>query len=356
MASHVANLEPRGPGLFEASGPNVVLPCSAYLPSGLQVGAEILISGQTGPNYNSFSINLCSDRDLDHDTALHFNPRFSQGKVIRNHQKGGAWGGEETEGTLPFQRGQTFDVRIKVTQPGYQILVNNAPFCNFNHRLPVESVRCVFLTGEFSVSKVQVNTGQSFPGANPYQQQPFPGAPGANPYQQQPFPQGGNYQAPPYSGGQGYPGAPQQGAPIFNPPVPFTTAIPGGFYPGKMIFINGTPSQNAKRFTINLACGPTDQQDLALHFDVRISFGSDKNVVVRTHKKGGSWGPEERELTVFPFSPGATFELIILAEPDKIKVAVNNVHFTAYNNRIDLQQINHLQISGDISLGQVRFQ
>uniref|UniRef100_A0A2C9JWY0 Galectin n=1 Tax=Biomphalaria glabrata TaxID=6526 RepID=A0A2C9JWY0_BIOGL len=333
MASAV--LEQRGPGLYETY--QITIPYSAQLPPILP-GTDILVVGKTLPNVKSFSINLCSGPNLDQDVALHYNPRFDQNKVVKNDKQGGKWGKEEIDATLPCSKDQNFEFRIKVTQKGYQILYNNAEVSTFNHRLPVERVNHLFLSGEIAVHFIQLTNGQlaAF----------------------QPPPPNFNYQIPQFAPYTAYPVLPPQiGAPIINPAVPFTTAIPGGLHPGKMIYISGVPNANAQRFSINLTTGSSENHDYGLHFDVRLVYGSDKNVVVRTHKKGGSWGPEEKTTPVFPFAPNTNFDLMILVEPNCFKVAVNNAHFIEFNHRLQpINEINHLIVTGDVKLTHVRFQ
>ncbi|XP_059164703.1 galectin-4-like [Physella acuta] len=311
-------------------GNNIALPYSGHIPGGVQVGSEVVITGKTAPNFERFSINLCTGANLDQDCALHFNPRFSDGKVVRNHKQAGNWGGEETNGGMPFKRDHSFEIYIKATQQGYEVKVNHDHFCNFNHRIPKESVQFLHIAGDCIITSIQPLGGQSYSmGQN------FPQAQGQFLFTQ--------YAAP--------------AAPIHNPPVPFSTSIPGGLYPGKMIFITGVPSPNANKFTINLICGPSDASDISLHFDVRFNFNGERNLVVRNHKQNGSWGQEERQQSHFPFIPGTSFELVILTEPNCFKVAVNNQHFIEFAHRVQpFQRTDHVTVNGDISLSQVRFQ
>lgn len=332
-------------------GNNIQVPYSGFINGGVRDGTDVVISGRPNPNFNSFSINLCSGPNLDAgDVALHFNPRFRQGSVVRNHKQGG-WGAEETAGGMPFRPGHTFTVHMEVKSHGYKIIVNNRHFCDFTHRMPKERVQYLFITGDVSISYI------NFRGAGG-----APGYPGGAPS----YPPGPNYPVgpvpPTYPPAGGFPGAPAppypgQGGPIYNPTVPVNLPIQGGFYPGKIIYITGTPHPGASRFQVNLACGFMESSDLALHFDARFNFGNDFNVVVRTHRANGAYGAEEKQQSYFPFIPGGPFEMMILCEPQGIKVAVNNQHFTEFIHRIQpFQRVDHVQVHGDVSISQIRFQ
>ena len=74
------------------------------------------------------------------------------------------------------------------------------------------------------------------------------------------------------------------------------------------------------RMTFNIEM--SDCRDIALHFDVRFKYGSDKHAIVRNAKPGtGGWGSEERSLPFFPFVPNMFFEIMILVEYDRYKVS-----------------------------------
>uniref|UniRef100_A0A0B7BMS3 Galectin n=1 Tax=Arion vulgaris TaxID=1028688 RepID=A0A0B7BMS3_9EUPU len=268
-----------------------------------------------------------------------FNPRFDDRRVVRNHKMGGSWGMEETNGGIPVQRGQHFEIRITVVQQCYKIKVNRKNFCNFHHRIPKEKVMYLYIEGDVAISSIQVPGKGSYPTGN---------------IAPPPYPVGASY-VPELS----YPGYPSQsGGILSNPPVPLVTPIQGGMYPGKIIYISGIPSAfNPSRFTINLACASHDTADIGALFDVRFNFGDSHNVVVRTNRQGGHYGPEERLQNYFPFTPGVNFEIMILAEPNCYKIAVNNQHFTEFYHRmLPLTNVNYLNIVGDVRLLQVRFQ
>ncbi|XP_033749983.1 galectin-5-like isoform X2 [Pecten maximus] len=127
--------------------------------------------------------------------------------------------------------------------------------------------------------------------------------------------------------------------------------------PGKIVFISGITNGACHRFTVNLKCGSVTGEDIALHFDVRVKILGEHHKVVRNSHIGGHWGREEREIPYFPFKSDANVDIMILAEQDRFKIAVNNKHFAEYRHRLrPLNRINTLSVTGDIRLTQVRFQ
>ncbi|XP_059151281.1 galectin-4-like [Physella acuta] len=278
------------------------VPHTGNIPFNLSDGKEIIVDGVVPPYAGRFSINLCSGQTYDSDTALHFNPRFDQNEVVRTHNRGG-WGAEEKHGGFPFYKGGAFEVKIIVRHHAFQIFVNNTFFCDFNHRIPKETARFLYIAGDVTINRIAYLDV------------------------------------------------------IQNPPVPLTTFINGGIYPGRKIVIDGIPRPGASRFNINLVCGPNfDANDVALHFDARFNYGDSHNTVVRTHKAGGGWGAEEKHCSYFPFVPNVPFEILILVESHGFKIAVNNQHFVEFNHRLHpLQRIDHLNVQGDVTLTQVKF-
>ncbi|XP_060597380.1 galectin-3-like [Ruditapes philippinarum] len=131
----------------------------------------------------------------------------------------------------------------------------------------------------------------------------------------------------------------------------------GHLKPNDIIFICGVPRPKATRFTVYLQNGDKFQPSLITFcFDVRFSYGYDRNCIVRNHKDGG-WGMEERQIGYFPFKTGEHFEMIILVEQGCFKVAVNDKHMLQFNHRIrQLDRVDTLRIDGDVTLTQVRIQ
>ncbi|KAL4237382.1 lymphatic endothelial cell migration [Mactra antiquata] len=296
---------------------NPGIPYVAPIPGGIHDGMQIHVAGTPEHHHNGFLVSLQCGGSIDprSECAFVFNPRFTENQVIRNSLQGGAWGAEERHGGFPFNRGHRCDVTIHVKSHCYSVSVNGRHFCDYNHRMQMHRVTHI------SVEQgIRVNTIR-FEGKHV----PYPG------------------------GGPSYPSS---GAPIYNPPTPFTHNT-GPLYPNKMIFISGIVNPNPSRMKFNLETGDS----IAFHFDVRFKFGNDHHVIVRNTKQGNQWGHEERSLSYFPFQPNMFFELIILVEYDCFKIAVNNQHLVEFYHRIQpLNRINTLRVDGDVRLTQVRFQ
>ncbi|XP_058470205.1 galectin-3 isoform X2 [Solea solea] len=162
---------------------------------------------------------------------------------------------------------------------------------------------------------------------------------------------------PSWAGWPGQPGWPGQNPSMMPthwiPPtsgplsVPYNLNLARGVYDKMMMTILGHVKPNAKMFTVNFLRG----NDIAFHINPRFSEGG-KQVVVRNHKLGERWGPEEREMKgPFPFALGSPFEMKIMCTQDAFRVAVNNIPLFEFRHRIrELNQIDRINILHDVVL------
>ncbi|XP_025103625.1 LOW QUALITY PROTEIN: galectin-9-like [Pomacea canaliculata] len=313
----------------------VHIPYSGAIPGGVHEGLEIQIQGTVPQGVREgFSVNLCQTAHREPSTTLHFNPRFHQNGVALNHLENGKWGKEERR-DLPLHKGSDFDLRIKVKSNEFKIKINGSHFTDFVHRMPKETAQYLVIDGEVAVSFIR------FSGLHGDANAPMA-------YGSYGGPQPAYNPAPMAYGSYG-------GQPIYNPPIPFTTEVPGGVYPGRKIFISGVPNHECSRFTVNMQ-SDSSGGDVAMHFDVRFKFGDSHNVVVRNHCHKGQWANEERHANHFPFAHDANFDMVIHVEQHCYKVDVNNQHFVEFNHRVPVQSANILSISGDVKINQIRFQ
>ncbi|CAG2059763.1 unnamed protein product, partial [Timema podura] len=92
--------------------------CNIALQHSLPPGSEITLVGTPQPHLDRFAVNLESVGGAE--KALHFNPRFNDGVVVRNSFLNGGWGPEERDGGLPLRKGAKFTLNIRCDPDGYK--------------------------------------------------------------------------------------------------------------------------------------------------------------------------------------------------------------------------------------------
>ncbi|KAL6466285.1 hypothetical protein MHYP_G00264180 [Metynnis hypsauchen] len=133
------------------------------------------------------------------------------------------------------------------------------------------------------------------------------------------------------------------------PRVPYVQVLPEGLKDQTLITIHGEPKPNAEQFTINIC----RSDDVAFHIKPR--FNEDgKQVIVRNTRIDEVWGPQERELPFFPFTPGRPFVIEILCTSSGYRVEVDKTLVLNFQHRIkELDQLTHFYIHQDVVLKHV---
>ncbi|XP_023207353.1 galectin-4-like [Xiphophorus maculatus] len=338
---------------------NPSIPYLSPIHGGVRDGVSIYIQGSVPENITRFRINLLCGESDSSDVALHFNPRFDGwDKVVFNSRKGGSWMSEEKIHKMPFSKGKPFELVIMITAKGFQTKVNGKDFFLFPHRLPVERIRAIQVSGDVTIQTINIiggaggssslpgGTGGGYPGCSVGQG----GYPGGHMGGGCPDDMGGGY--PGSNMGGGFPGSHlpgMGGQPVYNPPVPYAALIPGGMYPKRTIIIRGSVPYGAKRMGFNLVVSRT--QDVAFHMNPRVKEG----VVVRNSRTGGKWGNEERELSGSPFTEGQYFDMSIRCGNQRFKAFVNGQHLFDFFHRTNFSEIDKLEIDGDVQISYVHF-
>ncbi|XP_055003744.1 galectin-4-like [Boleophthalmus pectinirostris] len=332
---------------------NPSIPYLGPIYGGLREGSSIYIQGSIPEDITRFHVNLLCGQSDTNDIALHCNPRFDGwDKVVFNTRQNDCWDSEDKIRSMPFCKGERFEMVIMVTSQGYQIRVNGKDFHMFPHRIPVERVGGLQIAGDVAVQNINiigVGMGGGMGGGYPGMGGGYPGGnmgggyPGDN--------MGGGY--PGSNIGGGYPGSAlpgMGGQPVYNPPVPYQGMIPGGLFPKRTIIIRGMMPYGGNRMAINFVISRT--QDIAFHLNPRISEG----IVVRNSMIGGGWGNEERELNFNPFAEGQYFDMSIRCGNQRFKVFVNGQHLFDFFHRMQsFNEIDQLQIDGDVQISYIHF-
>ncbi|XP_061740543.1 galectin-1-like [Nerophis ophidion] len=115
---------------------------------------------------------------------------------------------------------------------------------------------------------------------------------------------------------------------------------------GDQLKIKGEIPHDAERFQIDLGL---DADDLALHFNPRFHDDTDGAVVVCNSKTAGCWGVERRE-TQHPLQRGTQVKMVLKLTGQMFEVELPHGHQIHFPNRVDMEVINYLKITGDFKL------
>ncbi|CAB3411489.1 unnamed protein product [Caenorhabditis bovis] len=129
------------------------VPYETGLLNGFPVGKTLLIFGTVEKKGKRFHINLLRKNG---DIALHFNPRFDEKHVIRNNLADKAWGNEEREGKLPFEKGVGFDLAITNEEYAFQFFVNGERWGTFAHRADPNDIAGLQIAGDIELTGIQI--------------------------------------------------------------------------------------------------------------------------------------------------------------------------------------------------------
>ncbi|BES94871.1 GLECT [Nesidiocoris tenuis] len=138
--------------------------------------------------------------------------------------------------------------------------------------------------------------------------------------------------------------------------VPFLHRLKQNILPNANLVIDGVVLNNAENFRVDLCSllmSPRDNvlmKNIAFHLNPRFST----NCVIRNSFIDYEWGQEEiRTFRRNPLKKGSRFLLEIYVSPSHLLVAVNGSHFCEYSHRVPYNEINSIEINGDIILNKV---
>ncbi|KAM5146207.1 galectin-4-like [Mantella aurantiaca] len=305
------------PGYQPAFNPPI--PYTTMIAGGLRVGMGVSIQATLPRDYNRFTINLTTCEGDDSDIALHMQARYDgRDRCIFNSRTNGQWQEEEMKKDMPFKSGKVFVILFEVTRNNYLISANGERFYEFGHRIPLEQVRWLSLSGDIVVQHLSIlGSGAGVKGSlvmSPMQSDLIP----------------------------------MMGPPCLLPTVPFKAFLNGGMVPKRSVVVKGIPT--GKNFIINLKCGYNNE--IAFHFNPRLNKGT----LVRNSFFNGTWGQEETEIAKNPIKQGDNFEVSIRSEEKKMKIFINGSHSFDFAHRIyNLAQVDTVEVEGDVKLFYVFF-
>lgn len=262
------------------------------------------------PNGNRFSVNFKCGPAENADIAFHFNPRFDDGNVVvRNTRQHNAWGGEERMSNgFPFQRGQPFELIFLCQSQQYKVAVNGRHYIEYKHRIPLQRVNFVHVTGNVVVQMIKFDREGT--------QQPLPTS-------------------------------------VNNPTIPHAMIVPYNNIKGRTVTLCGIPENRPPRRMMFDFQTDGNPADIFFHFNPRFA----ERVLVRNARKGNSWGKEERELSMpFPFQYGVPFQIIVSVDQHCFRVDLNGMTICNFNHRQrPLNRIRKVTVGGSVQVTQMYF-
>ncbi|XP_042630719.1 uncharacterized protein lgals4 isoform X7 [Cyprinus carpio] len=320
-SSHGAHSTVQSEILQPVQNPN--LPYVAPISGGLREGMALYLQGVVPTNADQFEINFKTGPSSNEDKAFHFNPRMDK-KVAMNSVINGIWGTEESVSENPFNKGEAFEMLSVIKSEGFQVYVNGKEMYTFKHRIPLEKVSTLNISGDVavklsgfiqnwsaSVSPTEVITKITTLGSSH----------GVHSTVQSEILQ-----------------------PVQNPNLPYVAPISGGLREGMALYLKGVVPTNADQFEINFKTGPSSNDDMAFQFHPRMDQKLAMNSIIN-----GSWGTEE-SVSDNPFKKGEAFEMFTVIKSEGYQVYVNGKELYTFKHRIPLEKVSTLNINGDVAV------
>ncbi|XP_043089504.1 uncharacterized protein LOC122335718, partial [Puntigrus tetrazona] len=302
---------------------NPNLPYVAPISGGLREGMALYLQGVVPTNADKFEVNFKTGESRNDDIAFHFNPRMDR-KVAMNSFRNRGWQAEESVSNNPFKKGQPFEMLTAIKSEGYQVYVNGKELYTFKHRVPLEKVSTINISGDVAVDLsgfIQNWRASVFPTKVTTKITNLGSSPGERSTVQAEILQ-----------------------PVQNPNLPYVAPVSGGLREGMALFLKGVVPTKADRFEINFKTGPSSNDDFAFHFNPRM----DKNVAMNS-VINGNFGTEE-SVSDNPFKKGQPFEMLTAIKSEGYQVYVNGKELYTFKHRIPLEKVSTINISGDVAV------
>lgn len=131
--------------------------------------------------------------------------------------------------------------------------------------------------------------------------------------------------------------------PVYSPTIPFLGLVPGGLRPGSMVRIKGVINNHGERCQINIQTGAAlnPRDDVVLHLSIR----PNESAIVRNTLQSQVWGNEER-WGGCPIAYGQQFDVLVLAEANQWKIAINGNHFCTFSHRLPVHTARYVSVGG----------
>ncbi|XP_015906117.1 32 kDa beta-galactoside-binding lectin [Parasteatoda tepidariorum] len=298
--------------------PSINIPLNLRIPKNAFVGDIYLIEGHVPGGADRFHVNLqCGERE-DAEILYHFNPRFGDNALVCNSRCADSWGDEERFDGLPVASGENFSLCIVVSKDGFIPMMNNQPLPTFNHRVAYSGACTINVEGDVELKKIVLD------------------CPPARMPPRVPDIDIDTFEEITTQALRGH-------APVSLPLI-------GHFGSEKVIYISGKVDNDPSRFAINLQCGESPDDDIAMHINPRWD-DFEGSVLVFNSREADAWGEELRKPN--PIVSGEEVDIYIIGCSEGFSILVNGEVVEEIEHRMDISRITHISLDGSIMLYRV---
>ncbi|RUS68871.1 hypothetical protein EGW08_023368 [Elysia chlorotica] len=140
---------------------------------------------------------------------------------------------------------------------------------------------------------------------------------------------------------------------LCNPRIPLNVQLLAVVQIGLRITVYGKPKKNARRFTFNLKQNGSEREmpSIALHFDARFDYYSERRVIVINSNIWGErlWRNGVR-IKRFPFTRGSNFKILFIVVRQGFEIYVNEKFIHTYRHIVPLKNITHVFMNFDVDV------
>ncbi|XP_076839553.1 verrucotoxin subunit beta-like [Brachyhypopomus gauderio] len=287
---------------------------TGQIPGGLKPGQALFFQGVVTSECKSFVINLKTGPKDDDDIVFHFESRVTY--VVCNSFRNGNWETESNTDWCPFAKGGTFDMFMVITPDVYEVIVNGQMFCTFKHRMLLETVSTFGIWGDVFMNTFGIIEDWSTSNFSKELSLGTSRGKFSNIHSEVDYP-------------------------VCNLCKTYTGQTLGELKTGQALFFQGVVPTDCNSFVINLKTGQRDDDDIAFHFESRVTY------VVCNSFRNGNWEAESNT-DWCPFAKGGAFDMFIVITPEGYEVIVNGQMFCTFKHRMSLETVSTLGIWGDV--------
>ncbi|VDK80647.1 unnamed protein product, partial [Litomosoides sigmodontis] len=140
----------------DPNAPAIPVPYISKLGDKLQPGQTLIAHGTIEPDASEFEVNLLNGSphiESSDATIFHMKVNFKANRVVYNTYESGKWGTEE-KSSIPFKKGDSFDLRIRIHEDKLEIFGNHKELHTYKARISIDSAEYLALSGNVTLKGI----------------------------------------------------------------------------------------------------------------------------------------------------------------------------------------------------------